>query len=113
MATLESGLLIRLESLDRRTGRLEEIPASPRPVIDDTSRVVTANPEIREKKALEKPPASGGTSSDTAQTFHTVQKGETLWRISQKYGTTVERLRELNNLAPGADIYSGAKIRVR
>jgi LysM repeat protein len=116
MATLESGFLIRLESLDRRTGRLEEAPAAPpRPLVEDsaTPKVVTANPEIREKKALEKPPASGGASSDTAQTFHTVQKGETLWRISQKYGVTVDRLRELNNLAPGADIYSGTKIRVR
>jgi hypothetical protein len=113
MATLESEVLIRLESLERRTGRLEETPAARNPLAEDTTtKVVTTNPDIQEKKTVEKPSASGATS-DTAQKFHTVQKGETLWRISQKYGVTVDRLRQLNNLAPDADIYSGTKIRVR
>ncbi len=115
MATLESGFLLRLESLERRTGRLEETPAVPKPLVEDstmTSKVVTAKPDIQEKKALEKPSAPGKTT-DNDQLFHTVQKGETLWRISQKYGVTVDRLRQLNNLAQDADIYSGTKIRVR
>lgn len=114
MSTLESGFLIRLESLERRTGRLEETPAAPQPLAEDstTPKVVTANPDIQDKKALGKPFATDKTA-DTDQLFHTVQKGETLWRISQKYGVTVDRLRELNKLPPDADIYSGTKIRVR
>jgi len=31
-------------------------------------------------------------------TTYTVQAGDTLWRISQMFGTTVDRLMELNNL---------------
>jgi len=114
MATLESGFLLRLESLERRTGRLEETPAAPSPLAEDSTapKVVTASPDIQEKKALGKPPAPD-KAADTDPLFHTVQKGETLWRISQKYGVTVDRLRQLNNLAPDADIYSGTKIRVR
>jgi LysM repeat protein len=116
LSTLESGILVRMESLDRRVGRLEEMPktasAGPPPSAQDSTRVVTVNPDIQEKKALEKPSAAARTG-ETAQLFHTVEKGETLWRISQKYDTTVDRLRQLNNLAPGADIYQGSKIRVR
>jgi LysM repeat protein len=116
ISTLESGILVRMESLDRRVGRLEEMPktaavAAP-PSAQGATRVVTVNPDIQEKKALEKPSAAVRTG-ETAQLFHTVEKGETLWRISQKYDTTVDRLRQLNNLAPGADIYQGSKIRVR
>jgi LysM repeat protein len=116
VATLESGILVRMESLARRVGRLEEMPktaavAAP-PSAQGATRVVTVNPDIQEKKALEKPSAAVRTG-ETAQLFHTVEKGETLWRISQKYDTTVDRLRQLNNLAPDADIYQGSKIRVR
>jgi hypothetical protein len=44
--------------------------------------------------------------------FHTVQRGETLWRISQKYGTTPDKLREINNMKPYSNIFVGDKIRV-
>jgi len=112
ISTLESGILVRMESLARRMGRLEETPAAAEPPVQDSPRIVTVNPDIQEKKALEKPSAPAQTA-ETAQRFHTVEKGETLWRISQKYDTTVDRLRQLNNLAPDADIYPGTKIRVR
>lgn len=112
ISTLESGILVRMESLGRRMGRLEETPAVAKPPAEDTPRIVTVNPDIQEKKALEKPSAPAQTA-ETAQLFHTVEKGETLWRISQKYDTTVDRLRQLNNLAPDADIYPGTKVRVR
>src|SRR5262245_54435752 len=42
--------------------------------------------------------AMAATSLASAQsaTVHTVQPGDTLWGISQKYGTTVQSLRDLN-----------------
>jgi len=38
------------------------------------------------------------TTETTTSTYHTVQAGETLWRISQKYGLQVEELMNKNNL---------------
>ncbi len=34
-----------------------------------------------------------------ADTYHTVQKGDTLWRISVTYGTTVAEIQRLNSLS--------------
>ena len=44
--------------------------------------------------------------------IHTVQSGETLYRISQHYGVTVEQLRELNNLGPNTKIHPGQQLRL-
>lgn len=44
--------------------------------------------------------------------YHQVLAGETLYRISLKYGMTVEELRKLNKLAPEAVIYVGQKLLV-
>jgi LysM repeat protein len=46
------------------------------------------------------------------QVWHTVQRGETLWRISQQYGTTVDRLKALNQLDSN-HIRSGMQLKVR
>jgi flagellum-specific peptidoglycan hydrolase FlgJ/LysM repeat protein len=44
--------------------------------------------------------------------FHTVAQGETLWAISRKYGITVDRLKQLNNL-PDNIIKPGQALRVK
>ena len=49
--------------------------------------------------------------SPTAR-FHRVKSGETLYRISRKYGLTVKQLQSYNQLAPGAAIYPGQKLRL-
>lgn len=36
-------------------------------------------------------------NSNTSTVTHTVQAGETLWRISQKYGVPVDQIKKLNN----------------
>ena len=103
VAALESGVQVQVDSLKRQMARLEEKFTTP---------TLTANPEIQEKKTAEKTTSSARTSGTDRQ-YHTVEKGETLWRISQKYDITVEQLRQLNGLAPNEDIYAGSKIRVR
>ena len=37
--------------------------------------------------------------------YHQVKAGETLYGISRRYGLTVDELRQVNRLAPGAVIY--------
>lgn len=57
------------------------------------------------KKTADKP--------EKTNQFHTVQKGETLWSISQKYNTNVVSIRKLNNLAPEDKIHPGTNLLVR
>lgn len=47
-----------------------------------------------------------------AQTTHTVQPGETLYRIAQRYNTTVEALQVLNNIADPTKLRVGQVLRV-
>lgn len=42
--------------------------------------------------------------------YHQVLAGETLYRISLKYGLTVEELRRINKIAPEAVIYVGQSL---
>ena len=51
----------------------------------------------------------GGTSSPK---YHVVQKGDTLWGISRKYGVSVDKLVERNGIKDKNRIYVGQKILV-
>lgn len=60
-----------------------------------------------------KPPKPAPKAPAQAKTrMHTVQKGETLYKISRKYGMRVEALRELNGIGKDFKIYPGQKIKV-
>ena len=61
-----------------------------------------------ESKAKSSPPSKPAVS--TEKRYHTVQKGETLSRISKRYGITVEELRKLNNLSRDKSIQTGQKL---
>jgi hypothetical protein len=61
--------------------------------------------------------ASAGTSTaqseDGSAVWHTVVKGETLWGLSQQYGTTVSALLALNpDISNPNRIYVGQKVKV-
>ncbi|MBP2098787.1 LysM peptidoglycan-binding domain-containing protein, partial [Enterococcus rivorum] len=63
----------------------------------------------------------GGSSSGSSNTSnnnasqagktHTVKSGDTLWGLSAKYGTSVQRIKQLNNLSSDT-IYVGQKLKV-
>jgi LysM repeat protein len=48
----------------------------------------------------------------TKSTVHVVQSGDTLWKIAQKYGTTVNMIIKLNNLDTNKYLYIGQKLTV-
>src|SRR5258707_670603 len=58
------------------------------------------------------PPAPGPTSNGatTTTTIHVVQKGETLFRIAQQYGTTVEAIAQANGITDVTRINVGQRL---
>ncbi len=49
-------------------------------------------------------------SASTASVIHRVQKGDTLWTLSRRYGTTVSRIRELNGLRSSEELRVGQEL---
>ena len=43
---------------------------------------------------------------------YTIQSGDTLWDLSQKYDTTVDELAKLNNIENPNLIYAGATLKI-
>jgi LysM repeat protein len=52
----------------------------------------------------------GGTATGSGN--YTVKSGETLSEIAERYGTTVQRLMQLNNLRSPQDLWAGSRIQV-
>lgn len=72
---------------------------------------VTPEASANEEEAA----AEGRTNQETvsaAGVYHTVQTGESLWTIAQQYGTSIQRLRALNDLRSDG-LQPGQRIRVR
>lgn len=67
--------------------------------IEQLNKINTDTHLIREGQTLTIP-TTGKTATKTSQV--TVKAGDTLWALAQKYGTTVEKLRQLNGLANDA-----------
>ena len=54
----------------------------------------------------------GGTRTTTVKANYTVKSGETLSELAERYGTSVQRLMELNNLRGPQDLWAGSRIQV-
>ena len=66
--------------------------------LDETSEVpVTENPTV---------------TSNTETITYTVQRGDTLWAIARRYGTTSEEIAEINNISNPNLIYSGQQLKI-
>ena len=109
-----------IERVDKLEGRLNKLAVvaltppqktvvNPEPKVKKPVLAPKKKVQVTKKKAVnpkaEKPKKTGQ--------FHTVQKGETLWSISQKYKISVAAIRKLNDLAPEDKIYPGSNLLVR
>lgn len=77
-------------------------------VIHPNQKLIVSNPE-------KKPSASAVQESDQQKKYiyYTVQQGDTLWEIANKYqGVTVEQIREWNNLKNSDRLQPGQKLKV-
>ena len=54
----------------------------------------------------------GGDRSSGGSLVHTVQRGDSLWRIADQYNTTVDRICSLNRISEGTTLYPGTKLTV-
>ena len=52
-------------------------------------------------------------SSGTGATYYTIKSGDTLSGIASKYGTTYQKLAQMNGISNPNKIYAGQKIRVK
>jgi LysM repeat protein len=92
------------------------IPLSPLPKeIPDSVKIVNppvkqAEPPAIEIKTL--PPSPLKKMRQDSEQYHKVEQGETLYRISKRYGISVEEIRRVNKLQEGQAIQTGQKILV-
>jgi LysM repeat protein len=108
----------KLDRLDKKTDRFESTVTTQIDQIikelgalhqktSQISAAVTPQPKTAGKK---QPVAS--KKAETGAQFHQVQPGETLYRISRRYGLSIEQLRTYNDLAANAAIYPGQKLKL-
>jgi len=107
-----------LDRLDKKINRLESTVSTQIDqiikelgVLHQKTSQKTAAAASKPKTVEKKQPVPSKNAESTTQ-FHQVQAGETLYRISRRYGLTVEQLRTYNDLAPNAAIYPGQKLRL-
>lgn len=76
-------------------------------------------PELRESAESEKKPASSSTQqappppADGSAVYHTIVSGDTLSGIAKRYGTTVQKLCNLNGITVKTTLRVGKKLRVK
>jgi len=97
-------LTVRLDRLE--TSFSKRISAMEQQIKKLQTRLVN----IRAKQS-QAPVVKSQTSKQPAKS-HVVEKGETLYSISKKYGLSVSRLMALNKLSKGAVINPGQKLRI-
>lgn len=87
--------------MDQITERLEKIENAPK----------IAPPAPAAPKAVPQKTAAAPAKKAAAKT-HTVKAGETLYGISRSYGVSLDQLMRMNNLAKGAVIQPGQRLKV-
>jgi LysM repeat protein len=108
-----TGLEQQLAELQEKITTSGKDPALLQQVSDLAQKVESLEKQKRptaESKAKPSPPSKPAVSSE--KKYHTVQRGETLYWISKKYGISVEELRKRNNLSADRPVRTGQKLLV-
>ncbi len=73
-------------------------------------------PAVTTEDTTQKAVAAADTAGKAAQpekVYHTVVKGDSLYRIAKKYGTTVDKICQLNGISSTTILKVGRKLRVK
>ncbi len=103
MAQLESALTKKVDQLSRdmsRPAAKQVEPAAPKP----EGGVHKPEPMVQ------KPAAPARVEKDSKARMHAVQKGETIYGISRKYGISADQLMKANKLNPNDPIKPGQQL---
>lgn len=84
---------VKKESMEKSKAVSIQTPVKPEPKIESKPVVSAPKPVVQPA-----PDTSGSGPEMVKLIFHRVEKGENLYRISRKYGTSVEKLQELNDM---------------
>jgi len=99
-----------LQQLDALAQKVEGLEKQKQPAAGPKAKPSPPSKPVAETKA--KSPAPSKPAASTEKQYHTVQKGESLYRISKKYGISVEDLRKLNDLSGDQALRAGQKLQV-
>ena len=110
----------RIVGLEKQIAELQGKIKTPAPDLALLQRVDALSQKVegleKQKPSAPEPKAKPSTPQKPAASvekkYHTVQKGETLYGISKKYGISVEELRKLNNLSKDPSLRTGQKLLV-
>lgn len=118
-ATLQSkiaSLEEKITGLEKQMADLQgkSVTGGPDPSLVHRVEALFQKVEELEKKAqlTTESKAKPASPKATPKRYHTVQKGETLSKISKKYEITVEELRKLNGLSRSQPVRTGQKLLV-
>jgi LysM repeat protein len=85
---------------------------------EDFNQLAAAYENLQQKKAPAPPkaevsqPVKKEATPQPKTGYHVVSRGETLYRISKKYGISVDELRRLNNMDPSSLIHPGQELMI-
>ncbi len=103
MAQLESALTKKVDQLSRdmsRPAAKQVEPAAPKP----------EGGVHKPEPMAQKPAAPARVEKDSKARMHAVQKGETIYGISRKYGISADQLMKVNKLNPNDPIKPGQQL---
>ncbi len=74
---------------------------------------LTVVPGVRSTVEARRLGQGGGDVVASGSRKHTVRRGDSLWKIAKRYGTSVQRLCSLNGINSRTTLYPGMRLRVR
>lgn len=103
MAQLEGTLTKKVDQLSKD---MTKAPAKPVEPPASKAESAVQKPDAAPQKAV----APAKTDKDTKARVHEVQKGDTVFGISRKYGISADQLMKLNKLGPNDPIKPGQQL---
>lgn len=100
MAQLEGTLTKKVDQLSKEMAKAPAKPPEPPPHRAES-------PAPKTEAAHPKPAAPAKVEKDAKARVHEVQKGETIFGISRKYGISADQLMKINKLGPNDPIKPG------
>lgn len=97
----------KIDHLEKQLKEAQRSLAEAKRVQDAAGRRVDTL--TRDMKKLEQAETPASPPKSKAR-YHVVRRGDTLYSISKKYGTTIDDLRRINKLSKGQELQVGQKI---